>query len=203
MMLYVSFRFRSWIPLVVVGGLHLLACRPGTGPSSPSAGATGKGGQTADGEAGSGAGAGGNSLTPPGGSSGTGVGGSILAGTGGRSGGTGAVGITAAGTSAAGAVNPLPPNKVMTCDTPALAVPTQHIEAECAFGATSGNCKGTSGGQQGTQLENSSTDVGFIEGGDALWYSDVAMDGITTLTLHYAKGVDGGKVEVLLDGVTG
>jgi hypothetical protein len=99
--------------------------------------------------------------------------------------------------------NPLVANHVMTCDTPPLAVPTQHIEAECAFGPTTGQCKGTTGGQQGTQTENNGTDVGFIEGGDALWYSGVVMDGANTLTLHYAKGVDGGTIEVRLDSITG
>jgi hypothetical protein len=81
-------------------------------------------------------------------------------------------------------------------------VATQHIEAECAFGATTGNCKGTTGGQQGTQLENGNADVGFIEGGDFLYYSGVEMTGITTLQIHYAKGVDGGKIEVRLDSAT-
>src|SRR5512135_2962347 len=38
--------------------------------------------------------------------------------------------------------NPLAPGKSMTCDTPPLAVPTQHIEAECAFGPTTGACAG-------------------------------------------------------------
>jgi hypothetical protein len=99
--------------------------------------------------------------------------------------------------------SPLAVNHVMTCDTPPLAVPTQHIEAECAFGPTTGQCKGTTGGQQGTQTENNGTDVGFIEGGDALWYAGVVMDGINTLTLHYAKGVDGGTIEVRLDSTTG
>ena len=95
----------------------------------------------------------------------------------------------------------LAPNKVMSCETPGLAVATQHIEAECALGV--GTCNGTMGGQQGTQLENGNTDVGYIEGGDFLYYSGVAMDGITTLKIHYAKGVDGGQIEVRLDTSSG
>jgi hypothetical protein len=99
--------------------------------------------------------------------------------------------------------NPLVPNKVMTCESPGLVVPTQHIEAECAVSATSGSCKGSLGGQQGVQLENSNTTVGYFEAGDALWYSGIVMDGITTLTLHYAKGVDGGRIDIRLDSSTG
>ncbi len=99
--------------------------------------------------------------------------------------------------------NPLTLGKSMTCESPGLAVATQHIEAECAFGPTIGNCTGTSGGQQGTQLQDNSTTVGYIEGGDMLWYADVSLDGIDTLTLRYSKGVDGGKVEVRLDSATG
>jgi len=86
---------------------------------------------------------------------------------------------------------------------PPLPIQTQRIEAECAFSATSGNCKGTLGGQQGTKLENGDADVGYIEGGDYLYYESIALTGITTLQLHYAKGVDGGTVEVRLDSVTG
>jgi hypothetical protein len=90
-----------------------------------------------------------------------------------------------------------------TCDSPGLAVTTQRIEAECALGATTGNCQGTTGGQQGTQTENDGTTVGFIEGGDVLWYGGVTLDGITTLRLHYAKGTEGGKIEARLDSATG
>jgi hypothetical protein len=89
------------------------------------------------------------------------------------------------------------------CEAPGLVVQTQRIEAECVFGATTGNCKGTTGGQQGTQLENSDTDVGFIEAGDYLYFAGVVMDGINTLQIHYAKGVDGGTLEVRLDSATG
>ena len=95
-------------------------------------------------------------------------------------------------------------NHVMTaCETPGIAVQAQRIEAECGFGPTTGNCKGNSGGQQGTQLENSNTDVGYIEGGDYLYFAGVPMDGINTLQFHYSKGVDGGGVEVRLDSNTG
>ena len=75
----------------------------------------------------------------------------------------------------------LPNNQTLsTCETPAPAIQTQRIEAECAFGATSGNCKGTVGGQQGTKLENGDADVGYIEGGDYLYYESVLLTGITT-----------------------
>jgi hypothetical protein len=127
-------------------------------------------------------------------------------GGGGASGASGADASAAGGsdaTSSSTARTTLAPNKVMTCEAPGLAVATQHIEAECAFGATTGNCTGTTGGQQGTALENGNGDVGFIEGGDFLYYSGVEMDGITTLQIHYAKGVDGGKIEVRLDSATG
>ena len=89
------------------------------------------------------------------------------------------------------------------CEAPQTAVQTQRIEAECAFGATTGNCKGQTGSQQGTQLENGNADVGYIEGGDYLCFNGVVMDGITTLQLHYSKGVAAGTVEVRLDTPTG
>jgi hypothetical protein len=97
----------------------------------------------------------------------------------------------------------LPKDKVMTCDTPVRAVSTQHIEAECAFGPSKGKCNGTTGGQQGTQLENVDANVSYFEGGDYLYYEGVELDGIDTLRVHYAKGVDGGKVEVRLESATG
>ncbi len=97
----------------------------------------------------------------------------------------------------------LEPNKTMACESPGLAVAAQHVEAECAFGSAKGSCKGATGGQQGTQLENADTDIGFFEGGDYLFYSGIVMDGLTTIQLHYSKGVEGGKVEVRLDSATG
>ena len=184
----------------------IVSCRPkvaslansgmGTGGASATggtAGSGGTGGTTGGGGTSSGGGAGGTT----GGAGTPSTGGTISTG--------GAGGTQDAGTAgdATGVTNPLIVNHVMTCDTPPLAVPTQHIEAECAFGAATGNCKGTTGGQQGTQTENNGTDVGFIEGGDALWYTGIAMDGATTLTFHYAKGVDGGTIEVRLDSTTG
>jgi hypothetical protein len=90
-----------------------------------------------------------------------------------------------------------------TCETPVAAVQTQRIEAECAFGAQAGNCKGTLGGQQGAQPENNSTDASYLEAGDYLYYEGVVMTGITTLQIHYAKGQDGGSVEAHLDSATG
>ena len=97
----------------------------------------------------------------------------------------------------------LEPGKTMACEKVPLAVATQHIEAECAVGPTKGACKGTVASQQGVSLENAGATVGFIETGDWMSYSDIAMDGITTLTFHYAKATDGGKIEARLDSATG
>ena len=97
----------------------------------------------------------------------------------------------------------LPAGKTMTCEAAGSAVSTQHIEAECAFGPTTGNCQGNAGGQQGTQTENSGSTVGYVENGDSLWYSGVVLDGIKSLQVHYAKGVAGGGIEVRMDSATG
>lgn len=158
---------------------------------SPAGGGTGQSGGAGDGTGGSG-----DSR------SGGGAGGSGGAGAAGAKGGATGAGGSSSQPDAAPA-NPLVPGKSMTCETPPLAVPTQHIEAECAFGPTTGSCSGTQGGQQGTQLQDNNTTVGYIEGGDMLWYEGVTLDGVDTLTLHYAKGVDGGSVEVRLDSATG
>ncbi len=187
--------FRPRIALALGAGLLLLgsglpSCRPkvangGIGTGGGGIGGAGIGGSTSN----RGAGTTSDSSAPAtGGAGGGGSGGTQDANTAGD---------------ASVVANPLVANHVMTCDTPPLAVPTQHIEAECAFGPTTGQCKGTTGGQQGTQTENNGTDVGFIEGGDALWYSGIVMDGESTLTFHYAKGVDGGTIEVRLDSTTG
>ncbi len=119
-----------------------------------------------------------------------------MGGTGGK------VGVSATGSTGPGRPS-LPANKVMTCDAPVRLVSTQRIEAECAFGPSKGKCNGTAGGQQGTQLENVDANVSYFEGGDFLYYADVELDGIDTLRLHYAKGVDGGKVEIRLESATG
>jgi hypothetical protein len=187
--------FRSRNALSLAASLLLLACRPVGNSVSDAAGGNGGSGSGGVGAQG------GGGVAETGGNGGIGAGGGG-SGNGGN-GGQLAIG-TDAGTAADAAVpSPLAANHVMTCDTPPLAVPTQHIEAECAFGPTTGQCKGTTGGQQGTQTENNGADVGFIEGGDALWYAGVTMDGVNTLSLHYAKGVDGGTVEVRLDGTAG
>jgi hypothetical protein len=193
--------FRSHIAVTLGASLLLLACRP-VG-NSPGGGVGAEAGSTASGEGG--ARAGGGDTQGGGGSTETGGIGNSNGGNGDNNGSGGkASGGADAGTPTDAAVpSPLAVNHVMTCDTPPLAVPTQHIEAECAFGPTTGQCKGTTGGQQGTQTENNGTDVGFIEGGDSLWYAGVMMDGINAVTLHYAKGVDGGTIEVHLDSATG
>jgi len=196
-------RFRSRYTLALDTGLLLLSCsivscRPKVANVADSE--IGTGGASEPGGTG-GAAAGSGNTSNGGGTSGSG--GSSHAGGGIGGGGSGGTQDAGSAVDAGGVPHPLVANHVMTCDTPPLAVPTQHIEAECAFGPTTGNCKGTTGGQQGTQTENNGTDVGFIEGGDALWYAGIAMDGATTLTFHYAKGVDGGTVEVRLDSTTG
>jgi len=193
---------RPRIALTLGVGLLLLGCRP----VDNSPGGVGSGAGNTAGENGGSVPSGGGILA---GGGSTKIGG-ISSDNGGTTGngGNGSGGNSGGGADAGTAPNaavpsPLAINNVMTCDTPPLAVPTQHIEAECAFGPTTGQCTGTTGGQQGTQTENGGTDVGFIEGGDSLWYAGVVMDGINTLTLRYAKGVDGGTVEVHLDSATG
>ena len=145
-------------------------------------------------------GAGGSSLSDAGAGATGGAGGGpkdALPGTGGTTGSGGATSADAA------PANPLAPNQTMACETPPLVVPTQHLEAECALSPTAAACGGITGGQQGTQLQDSGTTVGYIEGGDSLWFSGLRMDGATTLAVRYAKGVDGGTVEFRLDGMTG
>ena len=173
------------------GGHALLAGNT----STSNGGAGNQGGSTL--AATGGAAQGGSTLAATGGAA---QGGSTLAATGGAAQG----GSTLAATGGAAVRASLPPDRVMTsCETPAAVVLTQRIEAECAFGPSTGACKGQSGGQQGTQLENSNTDVAYIEGGDYLYFAGVVMDGITTLQLHYSKGVDGGSVEVRIDSASG
>jgi hypothetical protein len=176
-MLHLLSCIRVSLSAAPVLALVVSACVPAQRPSGGNGGADGSGG--ASGGASTATNAGGKS---PGGSAGSGG---------------------SAGPDAATPANPLKPGNSMTCESPGLAVATQHIEAECAFGPSTGNCTGTSGGQQGTQLQDNSTTMGYIEGNDMLWYSDVSMDGIDTLTLRYSKGVDGGKVEVHLDSAAG
>lgn len=186
--------FRPRITLALGAGLLLLgsglpSCRPKVANGGIGTGSGGIGGAGIGGTSNGGAGTTSDSSAPA--TGGVGAGGSG--------------GNPDASTAADASIvaNPLVANHTMTCDPPLLAVPTQHIEAECAFGPTTGQCKGTTGGQQGTQTENNGTDVGFIEGGDALWYSGIVMDGESTLTFHYAKGVDGGTIEVRLDSTAG
>ena len=135
---------------------------------------------------------------------GTTVGGTATGGT--TVGGTATGGTTVRATATGGTTvrATLPPNNAMTnCEAASTVVQTQRIEAECAFGATTGNCKGNTGGQQGTQLGSTSTVVGYIASGDYLYYNDVVLDGITTMQIHYSKGVSGGTMEVHLDSPTG
>jgi len=125
--------------------------------------------------------------------------GGMLEGAGGVSAGAGG---TSAGVGGEQPKDSLTPDNSMDCEPPAQ-VGLRRIEAECAFGPTTGNCDGTPGGQQGAEVENDGTTVGYLEGGDVLWYGGVEMDGLTTLALRYAKGVEGGGLEVRLDGTSG
>jgi hypothetical protein len=192
---------RSVILPTLLAAVAALDCKPQArqAPTGGDAGTNGGGTLSASG----GAGAGGASAGGAG-TGGASTKGTNDAGTAGA-GGTGGINTTggSSGTPDAGPGNPLVPGKTMACDSPPLAVPTQHIEAECAFGPSTGNCAGTSGSQQGTQLQDNSTTVGYIEGGDVLSYSGVTMDGADTLTLRYSKGTDGGSVEIRLDSATG
>jgi hypothetical protein len=183
---FLSNSFLSLVVVVATTGWLLGGCGSDAATSGRQGGTT----QTVGGTAGASAGtSAGDGSSQPGGARGE----------------TNGSGGMVASAGAAGAVTKasLPPNNARTCETPSDAVSLQHIEAECAFGASTGSCQGTSGGQLGTETENDGTTVGYIEEGDQLWYSGVVMDGITTLTLRYAKGVDGGSVEVRLDSATG
>ncbi len=141
-----------------------------------------------------------------GGEDGSGLGGQGGAGDGG-SGGTGAGGNagdgpgTGAQPGTGGGGSGLLPGNTLDCGSAELGPSTVRIEAECAHGSGCGD--GVTGGQQGTELEGGGTTVGYIEGGDWLRFDGVALDGITTLTLTYAKEIAGGSVEVRLDDATG
>lgn len=79
-----------------------------------------------------------------------------------------------------------------------------RIEAECAHGPNVGKCNGAvSGAQSGTMLENGDTDVGYIDPGDWLRFDSIPLTGMTRLRLRYAKGTEGGGVDVRLDTQTG
>lgn len=120
----------------------------------------------------------------------------------GSSSGIGKGGIGSGGAPSSTTRKKLTPDNVMRCDAITPVVMSRHIEAECAF-ANSSLCNGTTGGQLGTQLEREGKTVGYVEGGDHLYYDDLRMDGLRRLKVHYAKGVDGGKVEVRLGGPAG
>jgi len=202
---------------VILCAVFAAVSASGCVPSARQPAANGDAGVTSGGGAGSGGssvgigGAGGPLLGDggAGGASAGGAGGIAVDGSDGAvaRGGSGAGGTGGSGGSSttpdAGPQNPLVAGKSMSCETPPLAVPTQHVEAECAFGPTTGNCSGTSGGQQGTELQDGSATVGYFEGGDLLWYDGLTMDGIDTMTLRYSKGVDSGSMEVRLDNKTG
>jgi hypothetical protein len=156
---------------------------------------------TSDGSDGGGAGGGRSTAGASGGRASGGAGGGASGGAGGRaSGGAGGRASGGAGGGQEPARATLEPDQTMTCESAGTGVIAQHIEAECALGVTASGCKGS---QQGTKLENSDTTVGYIEDGDYLAYDGVVLDGVTTLTAHYAKGTADGKIEVRLDSSTG
>jgi hypothetical protein len=184
------------IGLAIVGGVFaLIACgsevKEGNGAAGGKAG-VGSGGLGGPGNAGGtdGGGANGASGASGGGMGQGGAGAESSGGTGGGSGGSGGTG------------NPLVFGSTMNCGTETFVAP-RRIEAECAFGPTVGQCGGVSGGQRGLQLENADTSVGFIEGGDALWFSGIVLDGLEAFTLRYSKGVAGGKIDLRIDAESG
>jgi hypothetical protein len=191
----------TW-PLLVA--FAALGCRPNANDQGGSGGADPTGGSATGGAGGMGGGGGGTVATGGSATTPKSDGGPATGGAGGeRDGAAGSGGSPDAGPPDLGPPNPLVPDQTMTCETPPLAVATQHLEAECALAPDGAACNGVSGGQQGTQLQDSGTTVGYIEGGDLLWFSGLRLDGATTLTLRYSKGVDGGSVEIRLDGATG
>lgn len=90
-----------------------------------------------------------------------------------------------------------------TGGTPMTADPLR-IEAECAFGAATGDCDGTTGSYMGeAMLETGDTAIGYFSDGTWLSYADVDLTGHTRLRFHYAKESTGGSIEVRLDSATG
>lgn len=198
-----------------LAALALAGCMPAVNDGrQPAAGGPGAGG-AGGGEPGGGGGAGGGT----GGATARGSGGAppSAGGTAGEATSTGGAGgappdaaldsgagdTVDAGPPDLGPPNPLVPDRTMACEAPALAVPTQRLEAECALAPDGASCVGVTAGQQGTQLQDGNTTVGYIEGGDALWFSGLRLDGVTSLALRHAKGVDGGSLEIRLDSATG
>jgi hypothetical protein len=78
-----------------------------------------------------------------------------------------------------------------------------RIQAECAFGATTGDCSGHAGSHMGTMLEDSDTKVGYFDTGMWLSYADIDLSGFTQLTFRYAKEALAGTIEVRLGSATG
>lgn len=78
-----------------------------------------------------------------------------------------------------------------------------RIQAECAFGPSTGDCDGASGSQMGTQLESNDTTIGYFEAGTWLSYSGIDLTGYTQIIFRYAKAANAGSIEVRLDSPTG
>lgn len=132
-------------------------------------------------------------------------GGGVDQGTGGLvteagSGGSGPL-VTGGQSSAGSGGELLSPGQAMECGSVAVVAATVRLEAECAHGI--GCPAGVTGTQQGTELENGSTTVGYVEGGDWLKFDPVALDGLTTFTVRYAKETTGGSIELRLDSPDG
>lgn len=80
---------------------------------------------------------------------------------------------------------------------------TLRIQAECAFGAMTGDCSGQAGSNMGPMLEDADTKVGYFDTGMWLSYSGVDLSGFTKLTFRYAKEALAGTIEVRLGSSTG
>lgn len=138
-------------------------------------------------------------------SSGTGGTGGGAVGTGGAGGNVGSGGAAQGGAPATGGGGGgLVIGVTKDCGEFAGGTAPLRFEAECAHGASEGDCNGArEGSQSGTELENGGTSVGYVEPGDWLQFSDVDLTGHTRLTVRYAKGVPDGSLEVRVDGPTG
>ena len=85
-----------------------------------------------------------------------------------------------------------------------MATDPLRIEAECAFGPTTGDCDGTSGSYMGeAMLETGDAAVGSFSDGTWLSYSDIDLTGYDRLRFRFAKDSTGGAIEVRLGSAAG
>jgi hypothetical protein len=62
-----------------------------------------------------------------------------------------------------------------------------YIEAECAYGADTGDCRGCiNGSQSGTMLGTPNTTIGYFDGGDFLMYEAIDLTDLNTVRVRYA-----------------